>query len=255
MANDRISEQELVLPSLYFMYMKENGKITTSELIDLLTSLFHPEGLDAQILDGRNDTRFSQKVRNLKSHSTFQRYGYADNTVDGFQITPLGKQFVNAKIEMIKYLFASRDMDFVDISRVCDDILNSETNREIFPLTETIVEGRINTAREVVIYERSSQLRQLARQHFLSADGLLYCDCCHYEYTHFHSEPFNQSCIEIHHIKPLYLYEDSDIEKTFQQALNNLMPVCPNCHRLIHRNKVTADQLSLFKSHCYQFTY
>lgn len=78
MANDRISEQELVLPSLYFMYMKENGKITTSELIDLLTSLFHPEGLDAQILDGRNDTRFSQKVRNLKSHSTFQRYGYAD---------------------------------------------------------------------------------------------------------------------------------------------------------------------------------
>lgn len=255
MANDRISEQELVLPSLYFMYMKENGRITTSELIDLLTSLFHPVGLDAQILEGRADTRFSQKVRNLKSHSTFQRYGYADNTIDGFQITPLGKQFVNAKIEMIKYLFASGDMDFIDISSTCDDILNSDTDREIFPLTETVVEGRKSTQREIIIYERSAQLRQVAKQHFLSTDGLLYCDCCHYEYTHFHNEPFNQSCIEIHHKKPLYLYQDSDIERTFQQALDNLMPVCPNCHRLIHKNKIAVDQIDLFKSYCHQFTY
>lgn len=56
-----------------------------------------------------------------------------------------------------------------------------------------------------------------------------------------------KSCIEIHHIKPIYQYEDDDENKTLEAALRNLMPVCPNCHRIIHKNKIGASDMPMFK--------
>lgn len=250
----RIAESELILPALYLMYYSEGGKISTSELIVTLTSIYHPKGLDASILKNRKDSRFSQKVRNLKSHLTFERYGYAESTSDGFIITPLGRQFVEAKQDIIKYLFASNDMEFIDTSASCTEILKSHTNRKIIPLTETVQEGR-SAVKQSLIYERSAQLRNAAREYFMRKDGLLYCDCCNYEYTHFHISPYDQGCIEIHHMKPLFQYEDEDINSTIEAALKNLIPVCPNCHRLIHKNKVGRDQINEFKSCCYHFNY
>jgi hypothetical protein len=59
---------------------------------------FKPTGEDAAILDNRNDTKFSQIVRNLKSHkeastNIFKR-GYAEEVGDGFRITPAGRAFL-----------------------------------------------------------------------------------------------------------------------------------------------------------------
>ena len=77
MRSDRITESELVLPSLYLMSLSPTGTISTTESIRLLTQIMKPQGLDAQILSNRSDTYFSQKVRNLKSHNTLTKYGYA----------------------------------------------------------------------------------------------------------------------------------------------------------------------------------
>jgi hypothetical protein len=68
------SESELVLPTLAFLDQAPAG-LTTSELIRLLTDALRPTGRDAQILSGRNDTYFSQKVRNLVSHRTLEGRG------------------------------------------------------------------------------------------------------------------------------------------------------------------------------------
>ena len=62
----RIEENELILPALYII--KRRGSATTSDLIGDLTIFFNPTGEDAKLLSGRNDTKFSQKVRNLVSH-------------------------------------------------------------------------------------------------------------------------------------------------------------------------------------------
>ena len=43
MVNERITESELVLPSLYLMHIK-GTPVKTSELIKLLEQLLHPEG-------------------------------------------------------------------------------------------------------------------------------------------------------------------------------------------------------------------
>lgn len=52
---------------------------------------------------------------------------------------------------------------------------------------------------------------------------------------------YGESCIEIHHKKPIYTYDDSDVNKTIAEALSNVIPVCPNCHRVIHRQKLFSD--------------
>ena len=96
----RIHERDLISPSLRLAATRPNGEVTTAELITELTAMFQPEGEDAEILEGRQDTKFSQKVRNLISHRTgresmFSR-GYAEYTGDGIKITQLGREFVRS---------------------------------------------------------------------------------------------------------------------------------------------------------------
>jgi len=93
----RIKEKDLIIPALRAAVDK-GGEIATSDLILALKDEFQPEGDDAKILDGRNDTRFSQKVRNLvsprESSTSMFKKGYAIYTGDGIRITDDGRAFL-----------------------------------------------------------------------------------------------------------------------------------------------------------------
>lgn len=94
----RISEKAIVIPALRAADRRPNGYISTSELILELEKALRPSGEDAEILKNRADTRFSQIVRNLKSHrqsstSMFSR-GLAVEERDGLRITPKGRAFL-----------------------------------------------------------------------------------------------------------------------------------------------------------------
>ena len=251
----RITEPELVLPALFLMSLQTDGKITTSKLIKELEKLIKPTGQDAQILAGRKDTYFSQIVRNLKSHNTFERYGYAEGIAGGFRITPQGRRFVIAKQDILKYMFGATGFNFMDVLTSCDDLLQSDTRRKVIPLTEFIKEGT-TTKREAVVRERSTKLRDAAREYFRNKeDGLLYCNCCNFEFSHHYTPSLYGSCIEIHHLKPLYQYEGDDIDRTIEDALQNMLPVCPNCHRVIHKHHVAFDEIDTFRTNIHQFAY
>lgn len=75
----RIRERELIMPALQIM-VERGGKTTTSELIVALRGVLQPSGEDLDILSGRSDDKFSQIVRNLRSHKTFERLGLARYT-------------------------------------------------------------------------------------------------------------------------------------------------------------------------------
>lgn len=62
------TESQVRTEALTELASSKNGRLTTTELIDLLEGRLNPTGHDAEILDGRGDTYFSQKVRNLVSH-------------------------------------------------------------------------------------------------------------------------------------------------------------------------------------------
>lgn len=62
------SENEIV--DVVLEIIRCNPGIRTSELIAEARIQMQPDGEDLEILDNRNDDKFSQKVRNIKSHDT-----------------------------------------------------------------------------------------------------------------------------------------------------------------------------------------
>lgn len=90
----RIPENALIIPALECLYDSPNGRASTTSLRRYLEDAFSPEGEDAEILRGRSDMKFDQKVRNLKSHETLLKLGYVTHYRGGFEITPAGRRFV-----------------------------------------------------------------------------------------------------------------------------------------------------------------
>lgn len=98
MPERRIAESDLIAPALRLASERANGAVSTTDLIAELTELFEPSGRDAEVIADRNDTHFSQKVRNMISHrnqpSSFIANGYAEYTGDGIRITEQGRQLL-----------------------------------------------------------------------------------------------------------------------------------------------------------------
>ena len=100
--SDLVHEQDLVIPALRIANQRPGGFIHTSELIKELEKIFNTIGEDAEILDNRSDTKFSQKVRNLVSHreapSNFIAQGFAeyDQEKHGIQITLKGRNLLES---------------------------------------------------------------------------------------------------------------------------------------------------------------
>lgn len=84
-----LSENQLVVPALLAM-INAGGEIQTSELITQIADQFVLDGDDMTQLLNRNDERYTQIIRNLKSHSRLTKKGLAVDIEGGFKITQRG---------------------------------------------------------------------------------------------------------------------------------------------------------------------
>ena len=225
------------------MSKTRDGIITTSELITKLTQIMQPTGMDARILAGRSDSYFSQKVRNLKSHDTLVRRNFASNYDDGFKLTATGAAYVEGHKDAIDYLL-SDEFNYDDVKSALNEISNRHS---ALPLEEIITEGKTIT-RCVQTHERSSRLRMIAIETF-THNNVISCDCCGFIFPSYYGPTYGVNCIEIHHIKPIFLYEGVTFEQTIESALPNLLPVCPNCHRVIHKKHIGANNIEAFRTY------
>jgi hypothetical protein len=231
MAN-RITERELILPSLYLIDLY-GGTISTSKLQDPLRTLMKPSGEDLDILAGRTDDKFSQKVRNLKAHDTLTAPGYA-KFVDGqYRITQEGQEYLKDRKGILTYMFGN-DFDYeTKKSQLAEIEKNKGKDIEVFDENVHVQEG-IRKIQNTPVYERSQKLRQTAIEHF-TKNGAIKCKACSFDFFQFYGKK-GEGFIEIHHIKPVFKYSNEDMGQYIITALNNLAPVCSNCHRMIHRN-------------------
>ena len=148
MRSERITETELVLPSLYLMSINPTGSISTTELIRLLTQIMNPQGLDAQILNNRSDTYFSQKVRNLKSHDTLTKNGYAVYSDGSYHITDQGRQLVLNNKSIIQYILSS-GFDYSDVKSSFGRVYKSRATK-VIPYEELISEGERKLSKFII---------------------------------------------------------------------------------------------------------
>ena len=232
----RITESQLILPSLFLMSLSSTKGLSTADLIPKLRDLLKPSGEDLEILAGRNDDKFSQKVRNLKAHNTFERYNFANYKSGIVTISSKGLSYLQENMDKLKYLLVN-DFQWDDLKEGLDIIQKSTEQKrkiEVFDETITIQEG-VKKLLETKVYERSSFLRKIAIEHYTKNDDIL-CDACKFSFNNFYGKKVSKGYIEIHHMKPIFKYEDEELGKTIDNALKNVVPLCSNCHRMIHRD-------------------
>lgn len=75
----RTLENDLVIPALKILADSEHPEVgmPTTELAKKLREQIEPTEEDLESLQGRNDDRLSQVIRNLVSHRTLERRGLA----------------------------------------------------------------------------------------------------------------------------------------------------------------------------------
>jgi hypothetical protein len=220
-----------------------NGRITTEELIPRLREIMKPTGEDLEILSGRSDDKFSQKVRNLKSHETFERLGYAEYKNGMYFLLTEGDKYLQENQDILKYLLIN-DFAYADVISSLKTISSKRTEPlQVFDENVIIQEGmKIIVERE--IYTRSKQLRDYALKYYAEHGGLN-CTCCDFNFSNFYGREIGDNFIELHHIKPIFQYQGDDLKKTITDAVSNIAPLCSNCHRMIHRHGKQLLQIEL----------
>lgn len=109
--------------------VEEYGEVSMSELIEILTERMKPTGHDMEIIANRNDSYFSQKVRNLRSHSNkiFFNNVYYDEVLEKYvsyecknMKAKLDEKVYVEKLEQKKNkaaIFYARKMDYERINK------------------------------------------------------------------------------------------------------------------------------------------
>jgi predicted HNH restriction endonuclease len=234
---ERISEKQLVMPAVQVISSHDEG-ITTAELIKELEKRMQPQGKDAEIISGRNDTHFSQKVRNLRSHKTFERHGFVEYRDNKHFITEQGKQFLEYKHEELEYINAGYFAED-DQAKANEQLLENNANVHFLP-EEEISEGKLTTT-AATTRTRSAKLRQYAFEHHKKSNNID-CEACDFDFKETYGE-FGEDYIEFHHIKPVSIYEKDGEIINLKEAIKNLVPLCSNCHTIVHRNKMSWEAL------------
>jgi len=125
-------------------------------------------------------------------------------------------------------------------------LIDSKSNQIIIPEeipceeAEKYTEG---SKKQIVVnaYERNSK----ARQACIEIHGTC-CIICGFDFGEVYGEEFTGK-IHVHHIKPL-----AEIDDEYEvDPENDLVPVCPNCHMILHSKKeaYSLDEVKIFLRH------
>ena len=202
-----------------------------------------PTGEDLKRLRNRNDDKFSQKVRNLKAHDTFERFGYAEYKGAYVYISEKGKNHLEQNQDILRYLLIN-DFTYEDLTKNLKKIETKKRKIETFDENIIIEEG-LKEITESATYKRSIHLRSYAISYF-KKNGGIDCYCCSFNFRDFYGKDIGNGFIEIHHVKPIFKYDNENLIQTIKNAVKNLKPVCSNCHRMIHKNWKKTLEIQLF---------
>lgn len=139
-----------------------------------------------------------------------------------------------AKIDGFTPELTSKHLKRVSNSWYASDNVISGFLPEEVEMPEQYIEGASKTV-SVNTYERSSDSRTKCIAHYGYA-----CAVCGFDFEKFYGS-IGEEYIHVHHIVPL-----SEIKKQYKlDPVKDLVPVCPNCHAIIHRTRpaLSIEQL------------
>jgi len=113
---------------------------------------------------------------------------------------------------------------------------------EIAPAADVSVPNKVlleelsvdETNRKLVSHykiERDRKIRRIKIEQFLEENGSIFCEACTFSFENEYGE-YAKGVIDVHHMKPL-----ATLIPNTMTTLSDLMLLCPNCHRVVHRRK------------------
>lgn len=107
---------------------------------------------------------------------------------------------------------------------------NSETLPELSDDEEEGNEGRL-LSRVHRYRERDRNLVKRKKEKFIAQHSRLFCEACGFDFAKTYGE-HGRDFIECHHTKPV-----SELSTNETTKLSELVMLCSNCHRIVHRKK------------------
>ena len=106
-----------------------------------------------------------------------------------------------------------------------DELLPEEVKEEP---GKPITEGAKKTI-TVNSYERDPRAKRICKDYYMKRDGRITCQICGFDFGEVYGPEYANK-IHVHHIVPV-----SEIrEEYIVDPINDLIPVCPNCHMILH---------------------
>lgn len=229
----RFSEPEILLPALHALAAAQSG-LTTSQAIVVLTAAMRPTGPDLLPTGRRKDSRFSQQVRNLfGSHKRLERLEFAvsSGARGVFRITAAGLAFLTE---------AEPNDAALRAQGVTGDALRRERAARY---EDVVVEEGTEVTRTARQRQRSRLLRQAAINELRRRTGGLPCSSCGFDFEVTYGE-LGREYVEMHHRVPLHTADATAIAISAAIDDGRLIPLCSNCHRMIHRLPARVPSLA-----------
>ncbi len=188
--------------------------------------------------DGRTPSQFQNSLKNVRDQ--FDGY-FPDTLREGWKIknNPILPAKLSARLKSTyenfegvhadgvwKIIKPYSDFSFQFSKQELNDAFQPQKN-EFFDEKTVLSEGK-KKVRISTFIERNQKIRRLAiEQHGLN------CAACGFNFQNFYGE-FAKGFIEIHHVIPLHKELKNRRETNI---LTDLIPLCSNCHSVVHRKK------------------
>jgi predicted HNH restriction endonuclease len=214
--NEKLTN-ELDLAIFQALYSFQDYKAYASQVALILETTHPPLNLEI----GRYAKRIAEHYEINFTARSAEKFKFWDLFFNGWDE---GTKFVwQLRPELVEALIAT------DLTgdEIYPDELPTENTEELF-------EGIKRTV-TVNSYERNSKARQLCVKHWKAI-----CAICTFNFEKTYGE-IGKGFIHVHHLTPV-----SQIGKSYQvDPIHDLIPVCPNCHSMLHRQEppFTIDEL------------
>jgi len=98
------------------------------------------------------------------------------------------------------------------------------------------------TKRRLVSHYRVERDRRISREkvaRFKFEHGSVFCEACKFQFEESYGD-YAKDVIDVHHIRPLASLLPNTLTR-----LSDLMLLCPNCHRVVHRKRTPLEPAQL----------
>jgi predicted HNH restriction endonuclease len=117
------------------------------------------------------------------------------------------------------------------------------TNKLDSDIADLTFEEGSRDLRKHIRIERNAKLRAKSKSYWRTKlGGRLYCCVCNFDFEKRYG-PHGSDFIEMHHLKNL-----GSLKGPQKISVQDLVPICSNCHRMIHRDKAKPLSIEVLRS-------